>query len=286
MSQLFDSNFFKRIQQLTLNTKFTIDGTYAGNRKSRSKGSSVEFSDYREYVPGDDFRRIDWNAYGRFEKLFIKLFMEEREAPVTIFLDVSKSMDWGEPNKSIASRRLAAALSYISLSDFDRVSVACFDEQVRESCRNVRGKFAFHRITGLLENVQYTGNSNIQKAVESYQIQWDRGITVIISDFFSQGSFSQVLKYLRYNKQIIYICHILSPQEIQPDISEAVRLVDSETGEILDITVTPALLNSYGKALKEFEDSIKKDCLKWGAYYFSFSSDITLEEMVKEVTER
>jgi uncharacterized protein (DUF58 family) len=220
MNQLFDNNFLDKIQQLTLNAKFTIDGTFAGNRKSRSKGSSVEFSDYREYVPGDDFRRIDWNAYGRFEKLFIKLFMEEREAPVTIFLDVSKSMDWGEPNKSIASRRLAAALSYISLSNFDRVSVVCFDELIKENCKNVRGKIAFYRITNLLENVQYTGNSNIQKTVESYPVQWGRGITVIISDFFSQGSFSQVLKHLKYNKQVIYICHILSPQEIQPDISE------------------------------------------------------------------
>ncbi|HHV97767.1 MAG TPA: DUF58 domain-containing protein [Clostridiaceae bacterium] len=285
MSQLFDSSFMKKIQQLTLNTKFTLDGTHAGNRKSRSKGVSVEFSDYREYVPGDDFRHIDWNAYGRFEKLFIKLFMEEREAPVTIFLDVSKSMDWGEPNKSIASRRLTAALSYISLSNFDKVSVACFDEQVRENCRNLRGKFSFHRITNLLENVTYTGSSNIQKAIENFQMQWNRGITVIISDFFSQGSFSQVLKYLKYNKQVIYICHILSPQEIHPEFTESIRLLDSETGEILDITLTPALLSSYSKALKQFEENIKKDCIKWGAYYFNFSSDTTIEEMVKEVTE-
>lgn len=285
MSQLFNSNFLKKIQQLTLNTRFALDGTSAGNRKSRSKGSSVEFSDYREYTPGDDFRRIDWNAYGRFEKLFIKLFMEEREAPVTIFLDVSKSMDWGEPNKSIASRRLAAALSYISLSNFDRVSIACIDDRTQEMSRNVRGKIAFHRITDLLENVRYTGTSNIQKAIESYPMQSGRGITVMISDFFSQGSFSQTLKYLKFNKQVIYVCHILSPQEIQPDISESVRLVDSETGEVLDITVTPSLLNSYNKALKNFRNSLERECLKWGAYYFNFSSDITIEEMVKEVTE-
>jgi len=93
MSELFDGKFLQTIQQLTLSAHFSIDGSTAGNRKSRSKGSSVEFSDYREYIPGDDFRRIDWNAYGRFEKLIVKLFMEEREAPVNIFLDVSKSMD-------------------------------------------------------------------------------------------------------------------------------------------------------------------------------------------------
>jgi len=122
MSQLFDSEFLKKIQQLVITSKIVLSDGAGGNRKSRSKGSSIEFSDYREYSLGDDFRRIDWNAYGRFEKLFIKLFMEEREAHVHIFLDTSKSMDWGEPNKSFASRRLAAELSYISPSNYDKVS--------------------------------------------------------------------------------------------------------------------------------------------------------------------
>ncbi|NLC67915.1 MAG: DUF58 domain-containing protein [Clostridiaceae bacterium] len=286
MNRLFDSDFLRKIQQLALNTKFTIDGTSAGNRKSRSKGSSVEFSDYREYVPGDDFRRIDWNAYGRFEKLFIKLFMEEREAPVTIFLDGSKSMDWGEPNKGMGSRRLAAALSYISLCNFDRVTVAVVDNRVRDTCKNARGKIAFHRILDFLEKVEYRGTSNIQRAIEGYDVQWRRGITVIISDFFSGGSFSQLLKYLKYKKQVVYACHILSPQEIQPDISESVRLVDSETGEIMDVTVTQSLLNLYNKALKNFRDNLERECLRWGAYYFNFSSELTIEEMVKEVTRR
>ena len=285
MSQLFNSNFLQKIQQLTLNARFSMDGNSAGNRKSRSKGSSVEFSDYREYTQGDDFRRIDWSAYGRFEKLFIKLFMEEREAPVTIFLDVSKSMDWGEPNKSISSRRLAAALAYISLANFDRVSIACVDDGIQQMCKDVRGKNFFHKITSILENIQYTGESNIQKAIENYRVQSGRGITVIISDFFSQGSFSELLKLLIYNKQAVYICHILSPQEVQPTINEAVRLVDSETREVLDITVTPSLLNSYTKALDNFRIQIEQTCIKWGVYYFQLSSNMAMEEMVKEVVE-
>lgn len=285
MSQLFDSAFLQKIQQLALNARFALDGASAGNRKSHSKGSSVEFSDYREYTPGDDFRRVDWNAYGRFEKLYIKLFMEEREAPVTIFLDVSKSMNWGEPNKSIASRRLAAALAYISLTNFDRVSMACIDEDIQQVCKDVRGKNFFHRITGVLENIQYTGGSNTQKAVENYHMQSGRGITVLISDFFTQGSFTELLKYLTYHKQAVYICHILSPQEIHPAVNESVRLVDSETGERVDITVTPSLLNSYGKALDNFRNRIESSCIKWGAYYVQFSSERAVEEMVKEVAQ-
>ena len=178
------------------------------------------FSDYREYTSGDDFRRVDWNAYGRFEKLFIKLFMEEREAPVTVFLDVSKSMDWGEPNKSIASRRLAAALGYLSLSDFDRVSLFCVDEGIQAMHRDVRGKNFFYRLTGLLENARYSGKSNMQKAVESAHMAANRGITILISDFFTQGSFNELIKYCKYKKQEVYVCHILSPQELDPDMDD------------------------------------------------------------------
>lgn len=285
MSQLFDSTFLQKIQQLALNARFTPDGNSAGNRKSRSKGSSVEFSDYREYTPGDDFRRVDWNAYGRFEKLFIKLFMEEREAPVTIFLDASKSMDWGEPNKNISSRRLAAALAYISLSNFDKVSLACVDDGIRQTCKDVRGKNFFHKVTSVLENIEYSGDSCIQKAIENYNLNSGRGIAVIISDFFTQGSFIDLLKYLIYKKQAVYICHILSPQEIRPSVSESVRLVDSETGKTLDITVTPSLLNAYSNALNNFRSGLEQMCNKWGAYYFYFSSDQAVEEMVKEVAE-
>ena len=285
MDQLFDGKFLRTIQQLTLSAHFSIDGSTAGNRKSRSKGSSVEFSDYREYIPGDDFRRIDWNAYGRFEKLFVKLFMEEREAPVNIFLDVSKSMDWGEPNKSIASRRLAVALAYISLANFDRVSMVCIDNGIQKMCRNIRGKNLFHRITDILENIQYTGRSSILKSIESFRMQMGSGITVIISDFFSRENLYDIIKYLAYNKQSIYICHILSPQEIRPDINESVRLVDSETMETVEVTVTPSLLNSYSKVLDSFKSEIERTCIKWGAYYLSFSSDMDVSEMVKEVAE-
>ena len=283
MSELFDSNFLQKIQQVTLYAGFSLDGSSAGNRKSRSTGSSVEFSDYREYTPGDDFRRIDWNAYGRFDKLFIKLFMEEREAPITIFLDVSKSMDWGEPNKSIASRRLAAALGYMGLSGFDRISLVCINDCVQKLCRNVRGRNFFNRLTDMLETVGYSGESNLQKALEGYSLQTGRGITVIISDFFSAGSFEEVLKYCKYKKQEIYICHILSPQELQPDINDSVRLIDSETGHDLNITVTPALMNAYGKSLDSFKNLLQKACFKYGAHYSLFSSGMRLEEMVKEV---
>lgn len=285
MSQLFDKDFLDKLQRLALKSRFSIDALTAGNRKSRSKGSSVEFTDYREYSHGDDFRRLDWNAYGRFEKLYIKLFMEEREAPVTIILDVSKSMDWGEPNKTVSSRRLAAALAYISLVNYDRVSLMCADERMQKSITDLRGKNTFHRIADLLENVQYSDKSNIKKAIEAYPYKWSRGITILISDLFTEGELDELLKYLTYHKQSVYICHILSPQEINPEINDSVRLIDSETGEYTDITVSKGLLDSYYKTLDSFRSSIERSCRNWGAYYFQFSSSLTVDIMVKEVAE-
>lgn len=285
MSKLFDSKFLQKLERISLHANLALDGSMSGNRKSRSRGSSVEFSDYREYASGDDFRRIDWNAYGRFEKLFIKLFMEEREAPVTIFVDVSKSMNWGEPNKSIASRKLAAALAYMSLSNFDRVSMVCIDDGIRAECRDIRGKNFFYKITDMLEKVQFTGQSDIKKAVEAYQMKANRGISVLISDFFSEGSFDELMKYLRYKKQEVYICNILSPQELKPDINESVRLIDSETNKFIDITMTPSLLNSYEKTLNSFLAEMEQTGYKWGANFFKFSSLMSVEKMIVGVAE-
>jgi len=285
MSQLFDKDFLDKLQRLALKSKFSIDALSSGNRKSRSKGSSVEFTDYREYSLGDDFRRLDWNAFGRFDKLYIKLFMEEKEAPVTIILDVSRSMDWGQPNKTFSSRRLAAALAYLSLVNYDRVSLMCVDEKMQKSLTDVRGKNFFHRITDLMEDVQYNGKSCIQRAIEAYPVKWSKGITVLISDLFTEGELDELLKYLAYHKQTVYICHILSPQEISPAVNESVRLVDSETGEFADITATKGLMESYSKALNSFISSIEKSCRNWGAYYFKFSSELSVDMMVKEVAE-
>jgi len=283
MSRLFDKEFLARLQRLALTSKYPTDTLSAGNRKSQSNGSSVEFTDYREYSHGDDYRRLDWNAYGRFEKLYIKLFTEEREAPVTVLLDVSRSMDWGEPNKSISSRRLAAAIAYISLVNYDRVSLLCIDEGIQKILTDIRGKNSFHRITDFLEDVRYGAGSSIQKAVEGCPVKWSRGITVLISDLFTDGEFEELLKYLAYRRQTVHVCHILSPQETNPEVNEPVRLIDSETGRFVDITVTRGLLDSYHKTLNGFINGIERCCRKWGARYYQFSSDLSVEMMVKEV---
>ncbi len=281
--QLFDSDFLKKLEQLVISSRMTLADGSSGNRKSKAKGSSVEFSDYREYSIGDDFKRIDWNAYGRFEKLFIKLFMEEREAPVHIFLDTSKSMDWGEPNKSIASRRLAAALSYISLSNYDRVSLVALNSKVDLIKSSLRGKNSFSEVLNLMEDLEYNGVTDIYDTISKFNLKTGKGISIIISDLFSKGNLDDMISYLKYRKQDIYICHVLSPQEINPDVSESLRLIDSETGEFKDVTASALLLKAYNRILGRFLAQTEKTCVKYGVHYIKAETDIPVEHMIKMV---
>jgi len=284
MSELFDSSFLSKLERLVITTKMTLADGGAGNRKSRSKGSSVEFSDYREYSIGDDFRRIDWNAYGRFEKLFIKLFMEEREAPVNIFLDTSLSMDWGSPGKSITSRRLAAALAYISLCSYDKVTLACLSNKVDSIKMSLRGKKSFSQVLDFLENVKYEGVTDMYAAISGMNMNFGRGISIIISDLFSKGDFEETIKYLQFRKQDIYVCHVLAPQEIEPSINEGVRLIDSETGEYMDVTASPLLIKTYKKVYDQFISDIEKVCSKKGVHYMLMNTATPVEQLIRKVS--
>lgn len=283
MDKLFDSDFLKKLQQLAIISKTVQTTMSVGNRKSRSKGSSIEFSDYREYVMGDDFRHVDWNAYGRFEKFFIKLFMEEREAAVHIFVDTSKSMDWGEPNKNIVSRRMAAALGYMSLAKNDMVSVICVNGNNEESRSALRGKNSFIEVMRLLEGAEYKGSTNLLGAIADAPIKSDRGVSIIISDLLPPEGLLDSIKLLQFRKQEVYICHILSPQELNPVIDTDLRLVDSETGAARDIAMSTHLLKAYMRAFQSYIRDIEEMCLKRAASYIRVSSDLAPEVMLRRV---
>lgn len=285
MSDLFDSGFIKKLQNLVLNSRLVLADGAGGNRKSRSKGSSVEFSDYREYTTGDDFRRVDWNAYGRFEKLFVKLFMEEREALVHIFIDSSKSMDWGEPNKSFAARRLAAALGYISLANYDRVSLISVSNTVEKSRLSLRGRNSFAEVLDFLERMEHADATDLYSAVKASNIKSSRGISIIISDLFSGGSLTDVIKYLLYRKQEVFVCHVLSPQEIEPAIDNALRLVDKETGSYMDVSSTSLLLKTYSRVFDSFVSELEEACFKYGVNYIRMSTAMPVEQMIKSVVD-
>ncbi|AEE96730.1 DUF58 domain-containing protein [Mahella australiensis] len=278
---LLTQDFLHKLEHLSLSAHMLVKGDAGGNRKSGAKGSSVEFSDYKEYVPGDDFRRIDWNAYARFERLFIKLFTEERETVVTVFLDCSKSMDWGQPNKGFFAKQIAAALVYIALSNFDRAAVSAVNQKARASMKALSGKQSFWRALRFIDDIAFDGKTGLSGAIKSYEgLGSKSGISIILTDLFSEDGYKDGIKYLQYKKQDVTIIHILAPQELEPPWQDSVRLLDIEGYEYRDITIKQDVLSAYRKALDDFIDDNRRFCYEHGVHYIPVSSAAGVDRVI------
>lgn len=279
--KIFDSEFLKKLQTISLSAKIAMNEGAGGSRKSKAKGSSVEFSDYREYAIGDDFRRIDWNAYGRFDKLFVKLFMEEREALVNIFIDSSKSMDFGEPKKSITALRLASIFSFLSLNNMDRVCINSIKGNFLNQQPTLTGKAMFNRCISLLQDIDFSGTVDINISIKKKELH-SRGICIIISDFFSESGIEEAVKYLKYKNQEVILVQILSEEELMPELQGQLRLVDSETLVERSVAVTSSILKEYNKRLNMFLGNIKAVSSKFGASYVQICSKDSIEKVIFE----
>ncbi len=276
-SNLVNSNFLKKLENLKLNSNVILNKGYSGARKSKSKGSSVEFSDFREYVPGDDFRKIDWNAYARFEKLFIKLFMEEREVLVNIFLDTSKSMDFGEPKKSLIAKQLALYIGYLSLSNMDRVNIYMYNDNALNDTGVLSGKKTFPMMVNHIENVSSDNKNDFFNYIKSRP--YKKGISIVISDIFTKN-FGEAVKYLSYMNQNIIVIHTLRKEEISPQVTGDMRFIDSETDEAKDISITSSILDAYQNTFKDYLAEIKEVCRKYGCMYALISNEAPIESII------
>ena len=243
---------------------------------------SVEFSDFREYVPGDDFRRVDWNAYGRFDKLFIKVFMEEREGIFNIFLDKSASMDYGEKNKKIKALQIVGALSYIALNNLDRVNVNILEEDSLYEIKGGTGKKVFQNILKELENIEFNGKTKLSEAITKRKIN-SKGVSIIVSDFLCNDgieSLEKALKYLAYKKQEIILIQVLCEEEINPKIEEEVTLLDKETKEEIKLNLNYKVIEEYKKTLKNFNKNLETLAKKYGGKVIFSNTNMSLEEII------
>lgn len=280
-NKVFDGEFFKNLENISLKARMTINNGAAGGRRSKAKGSSVEFSDFREYTPGDDFRRIDWNAYGRFEKLFLKLFMEEREAYINIFLDCSKSMAVGEGDKAKMAQRLSAVFTYLALNNLDRVCINNMASKGITPSSAFMGKGTFQQALSFIENANFNGSTNLWDSIKKKQLK-SRAVAIVISDFFTEGSIEGLIKYLAFNKQQIVFIQVLNKDEISPEIDGQVRLIDSETKEEINITITPKMMKAYEIKLKALTNGIKEQLKRYGGSFVQVSSEEELQKVIFE----
>lgn len=280
--KIFNEDFFKKLNKINMHINFKLSSGTQGGRKSKAKGVSVEFSDYREYAAGDDFRRIDWNAYGRFDKFFIKVFMEEREGVFNFFIDKSKSMDYGEVNKKDTALKIVGALSYIALNNLDRVNINTMESGTIKSLKSSTGNKGFQRILKELESMEFDGTTDLSQSIKKRNLA-SKGISIVVSDFLNNDGLKTLedgLKYLAFKKQEIILVQILSEEEINPEFNNEVTFIDSETGEDLKMSLTPSLINDYKSALKEYNKTLESLAKKYGGKFISVSSSKSVEEII------
>lgn len=284
---LLDAEFLRRLERLAIVAKKVHLGATKGERRSKRKGSSTEFADYREYVQGDDLRFVDWNIYGRLEALYLKLFMENEDLTVSLLIDGSRSMSYGTPSKYRFSIRLAAAIGYVALAGYDRVCVEIFNGHEVLRLPPIRGKTSAGKLFSFLENAEPDGETHLGDVCRGHVIRnRAKGLAILISDFFDPEGYEEPFKRLLQTRSDIYGIHVLAPEEIKPDLSGDLKLVDSETGSEVEISVSGALLKRYGKNRDGFCESIRRYCVARGIGYFPASSDMAVDRLTLDVLRR
>jgi uncharacterized protein (DUF58 family) len=286
-NSLFEPEFLRKLEQLAVATKGVKLGVAKGERKSKRKGSSVEFADYRSYVQGDDLRHIDWNIYSRLETLNLKLFEEQEDLTVHLLIDASESMAHGQPNKLEFACKLAAAIGYVALASYDRVSVEAFNGEETHALRPCRGKASVPKLFSFIESIQAGGETHLENACRSYVLRnRARGVAVLLSDFFDEAGFEGSLRRLGQSGSDLYAMHVLSPEELEPPISGDLKLLDSETGAETEISVSPALLRKYKRNVDGFCESVRRYCTARGIGYVLAASDTPYERLLLDLLRR
>lgn len=260
---LLDQEFMTQIERLSLVARNTIIGQIRGERRSRRRGYSNEFADYRDYVSGDDLRYLDWNIFGRLERLFIKLFHEEEDLTVSVLVDVSASMAQGNPQKLRYGLQVAAALSYIALSAEDRVGVYPFDSDLRPPFRPVRGRRNGARLIHYLEGqLESPGEAtDLAKSLHTFSHGFrKRGLVILISDLLDPAGYDEALRGIAGSRVESFLVHLLSPEEVNPELTGDLRLIDCEDGGTAEISVDRRLLDSYRNTVRGFREGVQQAC--------------------------
>ena len=285
MAALLDPPLLRRLEGLALQVRRAVSGQMGGERRSTARGRSVEFADFRSYSPGDDFRLIDWNAYARLDRFVLRLFVAEQELPLSIFVDLSGSMDWGQPNKAETAKRLAGAIAYVALAALDRVRLTVFAAGPTSGGAPYRGRRAVAELFSRLESFPVGGTTDYARLVWPVGKQRP-GMTVLISDGLGESSIDPAIAALGRARQEGAVLQLLAPQEMAPDWTGDVRLRDSETGVEREFTATPVTQASYLAALAQRTHEIERSAHRRGLRFVRLSTDQPIDDMVLRTLRR
>ncbi|MCH7471730.1 DUF58 domain-containing protein [bacterium] len=275
-----DAAFLAELEGLRILSRKVFRGQIRGERRSRNKGQSVEFVDYRQYLQGDDIRRIDWNLYGRLERYYIKLFEEEEDLRLYLIIDSSASMDYGNPNKFDHARKLAAALAYIVLSNLETVSVSVFSGGYDVMSTPMRGKGKIHPIIRKLNELEAGGDSQLSAAAARFTAHTRKsGVVCVLSDFFVSEGIDSIAPLLGPGHQIELI-QVLSPEEAKPQLTGDLELIDAESGGGVEVSMGVHVMRRYHQRLSALQEELKKFALRSGGDYFLCNTAMPMREFI------
>ncbi|WP_124726607.1 DUF58 domain-containing protein [Staphylospora marina] len=282
-----DPAFLARLERLRLVVRRPVKGTQVGERRSLFSGSSQEFSDFRPYSPGDDIRRVDWTAYARFRKWFLKIYVDERETDVHLWLDISRSMSWDAEHKARRALELAGALGYLALGAGDRLRVHAFARRVEAVSPPFSGKKSAPRLFSFLSSLSFDKDGDPDGAEDDagYLLR-RRGISIIISDGFTPSGGRSLADSLRRNGQEVHMILLFSGEEREPSLSGDLRLIDCETGDRREITVNSHVLRLYRETFRHHVEELSDWCRRRGIVLLPVSAEMTLEETVLDLFRR
>jgi uncharacterized protein (DUF58 family) len=279
---LFDSDFIKRLEYLSLVSRRVFRGRLLAQRRTKQLGGGIEFADHREYSPGDDLRYLDWNIFARYGDVLLKRFQEEEDLHVYILLDVSHSMSQPSSEKFDYARRVAAALAYIALADLDRVSILAYADSVKDVLPLTRGKDRILSVLRFLESVEPSGASTRLNSVATSLVHRAQrsGLVIVISDLYDQQGFRQGIDLLRHRRFEPHLIQLHTIEEANPTWLGDIELEDVETGDRRKLTVTERKLRQYKKLFAEFLSSIDNYCRMYSLSCTRTTTDVPFDELI------
>jgi uncharacterized protein (DUF58 family) len=284
-SALFDERFLKTLEHLHMVSRKVAAGNLRAERRTRKVGSGIEFADHRTYARGDDFRYIDWNLYGRLDRLLLRLFEEEEDLHIYILVDCSDSMAIGQPLPKLHyAMQIAAALTYVGLANLDRVSIIPLSDRLIDRLPLSRGKNRIFRVFQFLRDCDIGGTTQLAECMKDFVTQNKRrGLAVLISDFYDPAGFEQALNTLRYHRFEPFVLEVYDLREAAPKLAGDLTLVDCETGDTREVTVSKSLLEAYEREFEKYQQQIEGYCTKYAVPFFRTHTSIPFDELVLKI---
>ena len=279
---LFDGDFLKKLEYLSLISKRVFRGSLLAQRRTKQMGGGIEFADHREYAPGDDFRHLDWNIYARHGDLLLKRFQEEEDLHCYFLLDCSRSMAFGSPAKFDLARQVTAALAYIALSNLDRIGVIAYSQELIADFPLPRGKDRILSLLRFLEKLEPQGtDTNLGRITNSFVLRPQRrGLAVVVSDLFDPSGYERGLDLLRHRTYEPHLIQIHDPAEAKPNLLGEIELVDIETDSLRKVTITERALREYRRVFHDFQTGVAAYGKKYGLGCTQTTNDVNFEDLV------